>query len=384
MIYRKLLLITLPLIFLSGCCSKNVYFNKQIYAANNNLVVQAEHGVIRTYQDRHGYFYPDDVSRSSSGLEDISYNHDDWEKTQTKIEANLAKIINQNLGGPKSQNTLVILIHGFNVISAEPAYSHARDVINAFNKSKDDITYWQVNWDGMSGGFFAQGNAWKGAQANGPLVGLRLRGILNQIIKVNPDVKIRILTHSSGAFVAASLLGNNTNALRLAKDCTHDYKFFCLNIHETSEDKLYRVPQPNNLRLGVIAPATPFNSFAMLRTCPNATYQRSSTDGLLVKQMKLIVGANPKDFAISKAIFSSALHGSTSLGMGGKNCEKLKIGLLDMKKDITYSRNIEAECINFASSSTYNESVLAFWDSHDLSVYLQRDMMPKFLNLLFN
>jgi len=382
--YIKILLITVSIVFFNGCCSKNVYFNKQIYATKNNLVSQADNGIIRTYQDRLGYFYPDDVSRSSSGLEDISYGNEYWEKSQIKIETNLAKIINNNLDDPKSQKTLVILIHGFNVKSAEPTYSYVRDIINSFNKWENGITYWQVNWDGMSGGFFSQTNAWKVAQANGPLVGLRLRGVLNQVIEKNPDVKIRILTHSSGAFVAASLLGNNTNALSLAKNCSGYYQFFCLNIRETQSNKPYRVPQPKDLRLGLIAPATPFNSFAMLPTTPDSAYERGSYDGLLVKKMKLIVGTNSKDYAISKFILSSAFHGATSLGMGGQNCRNLLSGLGDMRLDPINQRNIDAECINFAFSSTYNESEYIFWESHDLSVYLQRDMMPKFLKSLFD
>jgi hypothetical protein len=145
----------------------------------------------------------------------------------------------------------------------------------------------------------------------------------------------------------------------------------------------YRVPQPNDLRLGMLAPATPYNSFAMLPTAPDAEYQRASTDGLLVKKMKLIVGANSEDYAISKSFFSSVLHGATSLGMGAENCGYLATGLIDMKNDTLFPRKIKAECINFSFSTTYNDTEFKFWESHDLSIYLQRDMMPKFLRSLF-
>lgn len=380
------LLIFIAALINSGCTAKNVYFNQAIY--NNQTHPPLGDSIIRSYQDLEGDFYPDSIKiLAELGPYDES-GRSNWAIAQQNRSSDKAKQIIKELKAISDTNKprpLVILIHGFNVSNAEPEYSFARDTIKKYIGNDLQPVYWQVNWDGRDISFLKFRNAWAMAQASGPLVGLKMRGILSHILREIPETPIRIITHSSGAFVAASLLGNNSNALPLASSgkCTNSYIIFCDNIENDYFENNFIIPHSNDMRLLMLAPATPFNSFAMLPTISGAKYQRKSNDGILTKKLTLIVGANKNDIAITKGFLPSSAGGATTLGVSFSDYKKLKPLLAEMAYDKVRPRYITSHRIDFSESKTYNETSFYLWDSHDFIVYLQREAMLDALNLLF-
>lgn len=402
----------LVLLFNTGCSAPNVYFNKTIFDLNRSRIISNPHqkSIVRSYQDGDGNFYPDTVTDQFSFGVDLQVNkcgEDPVQETRANEKARQILEALKSGADSKSNSILVILIHGFNVPNAEDGYTLAREAVKFHLRGNENPVFWQVNWDGRQTKFLRYNNAWSGAQANGPLVGLNMRRVLKPVVEMSPSTPIRVITHSSGAFVAASLLGNNSNALPLATDRVNAstytsegtfeqtsmfsqedtplgcYAFFKKHIADDSSQGSFSVPQPSDIRLAVIAPATPFNSFAMLPTPPNFERQRRSQDGLLVKKLDLIVGLNEDDVAVTKGFLPSSAMGATTLGANLKEYFKLERALEDLALDPNRPREIKPYLVNFGNSATFNEESYIWWDSHDLSVYLKRDGMPKVLRYLF-
>src|SRR5690606_27402460 len=98
---------------------------------------------------------------------------------------------------------VVLLIHGFNNTGSEArkGFEHWHSLLDAY----PGTSTFEVYWDGLSSRIGPM--VWGMAQWNGPLVGLGLRRIVNQL---PANIPLRIVTHSSGAFVLTDLLGNGS------------------------------------------------------------------------------------------------------------------------------------------------------------------------------
>jgi len=112
--------------------------------------------------------------------------------------------IDQKLKGNNSKD-LIVLIHGFNDPIPDGAYYSLRKNIEKYLSSNP--VFIEVYWDGLTalGNNPILSNIWSYAQSNSAKVGLGLRKILN---KINPNIRLTLLTHSLGASVATHALFN--------------------------------------------------------------------------------------------------------------------------------------------------------------------------------
>jgi len=231
-----------------------------------------------------------------------------WNDEQERRWDELAGNIGADGGGPIS-----IFIHGF-ANSFEDA-AHTYDTMDRLVPSRGHRV--RLYWNGGT-----SIRSWKPAQGTGPLVGLQLRRLLNKLAD-RDRYDVRILTHSSGAFVAASLVGDAGGALPLAWDatqtptpfegaCTHgnkcralkNYSFYNAYAASTAPGSSLRVPDGRDLRIGMLAPATSAPSFEGSRI-----YRGTTSPGVV-----LVFGSNSRDAVTGKSILAAGSLGATTLG----------------------------------------------------------------------
>lgn len=219
---------------------------------------------------------------------------------------------------------IVILIHGYNNTEAEAAASYAsvRQRILATSSTSEKLHFVEVYWDG-----FSSFTDWSKAQASGPLVGFHLRQFFNSLIDKYRSVgavppRLRVLTHSSGAFVIGATFGNPTRALpelQKTKNLDPDYEYFKQRAANRNSDlePQYNVPQIPNLRIGMLAPATPSTTFSKN---PNEgdESKRTRNQGLLIDGVEVLISINPKDKATNKYGLGADFPGSGSTGVAAK------------------------------------------------------------------
>lgn len=300
---------------------------------------------------------------------------------------------------PAVARPVVILIHGFLVANAEDDYDKARtricthlfqgrtltsspvaDVCDQLDAVSRPV-FVQVNWDGMQGDETA---AWAYAEYNAPLVGIALRRLVNRL----GSTPVRILTHSTGAVVAASLLGDATAALPCAIAAREDAHKACANGSSHAYcaysravrdlDPTMRPPRHRDLRVGMLAPATPAESFSGSMRYPRLGLQ-PQVDGTTI-----VLGMNPEDYALNKEIralrvrLGAGSHGATSLGTGGERFDRYcaMVATLGQREHPPLVRGFDFSRSN--PPEPYSER-----SKHDFEKYLERQKMAPFLAALF-
>lgn len=297
----------------------------------------------------------------------------EWRREQHARWKSVADRVGEIYRGTQS-NALVILIHGFNndEASARESYGRARDRItrvSAPDGTAPRPLFVEVYWDGrhpsalpVIGNFIHR--QWSSAQYSGPLVGLKMRAFINQL---DGDMPVRVLTHSSGAFVAASLLGDATTALPEAqKALTQDndeivgeYQIYQRYAQSTSDD--FRVPSRADLRVGMLAAATPPGSFSGGSDVSGGTRARGA---------HLMFGVNQSDEAIVKHGLGTDIMGATGMGTGGPNHVYLK----EVKSSLS-QREITVDAFDFEQPGEDCSD-----SSHAFTCYLTRPCIRWFLD----
>ena len=348
---------------LVGCSSKNLS-----YSHIPDLEID---GSINIYLDRHGFiyshsditdlykdnFYTTSGDNSIKNIYEMKKGHNkiSWNKVQ---ESRWQRKINQINALLDDNSQLIVLIHGYNVSNSNSLYSSIRGFIKKYTKNKQinkKNIFVNVHWDGLVSKYNFPIGHWGSAQYNAPLVGLQLRKLFKGI---DSSVPIRIMTHSSGGIIVASLIGDASDALPAANN--NDDKFYDVYRENSKGSEKYSILDFDHLTIGMIVPATPSSSFSNI---------------MIQNNLKLIVGQNEDDIAVSKAFIGgcSSLFGSTCLAVSSN----------DYKKLLGYNRdNVSFYKIDF-SNSQINKKSFFFWDEHSWITYLNRDNMNMFLNLLF-
>jgi len=270
------------LILVSCARQKHVWLTElqQTHVANNN-------NVVRVYQDKNGYFYPDAAiyipyaaffdplnngtttknSLNAGSLEHYftgyslstkgGYFEEDAERftNRTKELANhynvpvtaskkavfdsVQNLIIQQLGNSLTalleqtpSKTLVVLIHGFNDANPTGDYLRLRTAIEEQTEKK--YIFLEVYWDGLTAnnGTPPFEKIWAVAQTNSQEVAVGLRLVLNSLPK---DIKIRIITHSLGASVGTATLFNTLSKWKHPKAFQRYY------------DATLKIPAPNKM-----------------------------------------------------------------------------------------------------------------------------------------
>ncbi|WP_125782591.1 hypothetical protein [Pseudoalteromonas rubra] len=242
---------------------------------------------------------------------------------QLKLWNSRAKYLYEQIKGTKKE--VVFLLHGYN--------SSYKDSTDSFKLMKEEVRqhamprerqflFVNLYWDGFEGNPFS--GAWSRAQASGPLVGFRLRQFFNAFSdmykaegKAPPNVTF--LTHSSGAFVVGSLIGNPFFALPLLqnpKESDSEYNAFKKHRHGYESSGEYRIPEFSSMRIGMIAAATPTTTFNVLENKKDNSCKKEVDSGVLAKNVTLIFSMNGRDFALTKMFNLQNLSGLGATGSG--------------------------------------------------------------------
>lgn len=339
-------------IFLFSCGrNKQIWFTElqQTHLANSD-------NTIRIYLDREGYFYPDklvfipqkdffdpyqngkvkkdDINKASlryyftgnrirennlpvydNRINDLAKKYDlkiensklqAFYKIQEKIIGRLGDSINKKTL-KLSSKTLVILIHGFNDPNPTGDYNRTKNYIK--KKYNSNFEYLEVYWDGLSAnnGDPKLERIWAKAQSNTQDVAAGLRMLLAHLDK---NIKLRIITHSSGGIVATSLLFNTKSKWKKPESFIRYWEI----IHSKP------APEQKDIRLAMLAPALPgvntFIDFSERHWTTPLTEENNNIN-------KIIVGYNCNDYAVSKRFYNtdylSSKFGATTLGSNYDN-----------------------------------------------------------------
>lgn len=206
---------------------------------------------------------------------------------------------------------LVFLIHGFNnwYEESQPNFDNAEEALKPLAPAGQKVRFIEIFWDGCRGSDTGVG-CWGKAQATGPLAGFSLRQLFNAIDQSwqTPANRphMRVLTHSSGAFVASAIFGNPTAALPLLKKPTKNERYKLFAAHASATSGPYRIPQPRSLKVAMLAAATPYASYSGSDAYPG---------GVAVRNLELLISVHPRDRAITKlGIIDCKLLGASCLG----------------------------------------------------------------------
>jgi len=298
-----------------------------------------------------------------------------WSKFQDAIwrrkEAAIARQLSLNTND-SSPRMAIIFVHGFNSDQEDSRknYETARERLKSLRPELREAIYFDIYWDGLKGGILPP---WGKAQYNAPLVGLRLRRLLNAL---PPEMPVRFLTHSSGGIIAASVIGNATQAFpprnqKDARDCSESDSPYCSYARLAgARSGPYAVPMRSDLRVGMLAAATPTNSFVDMA---------NPEMGALAPNATLIFGMNPRDEAIQKYVGADQISmiGATTMGSGGQDFD-----MFQMVQSELGGRNIKVFGFNFLQRKT--SKLVSSPETHAFTAYLARDAFPQFVEALFD
>ena len=254
--------------------------------------------------------------------------YQDWRKEQSdevdKIVTNVLTQLDKT-----SNKTIVMLIHGFRVPNAGQDYRKVKSLLMNDRGNQDSPLFLEVHWDGRQSPTLPISalKAWEPAQWTAPVVGFRLRSLLNKLHNgldhTKPKPGLFVLTHSTGAVVAGSLFGNPKAALPCLKneseasECGPNYTEYFMA--DTYNDPHVKVPQWPNLNLVMLAPATTQTTFFV------------SDDTALGFQgnagSNLIFSLSKKDNALNKYINEPRLKGYSGLGANEEELDAIVEGL---------------------------------------------------------
>lgn len=390
--WRTLTLIVIALLLSSCNIQKQVWFSD----------IQQKHeksddDISRVYIDKYGYVYPKnqyvpkdkffDPENNGSHLKELKKNGNLWDyfknnnaeynrlaanynvnskkidsiafdAIQENIIKQLVEKVKEKLAKSKD-NTLVVLVHGFNVDDGTESFNLLRKEIEC-NK-KNEYIYLDVYWDGLD----AKDNLpflktiWGKAQLNSAFVAITLRRI---IAKLDNETKIRVIAHSLGSSVATGALFN-TYA-----------KFKCPPADLIKENLHFPTSTARDIRIGLIAPAIPGkNTF---------TYFNERGKSIMTKDKnnisKIVLGINTKDFAVTKGIGISKKMGATSLGGSKKEYAQTKKMFVDSLNYTPQEANRLFQKVDFNNTSKYKRE-------HGIKYYFyQVEAKNDFLKAMFD
>lgn len=304
-------------------------------------------------------------ARSLGGSEEES-----WQFVQTAWAQQTAERLAAMVNG--TNRTLVVLIHGFNVKNASEAFRSARAKVTRAS-AKDNPVFLLVHWDGRSSPTGV--GVWGHAQVNGFLAGFYLRRILAQVA---PETPVRVMTHSSGAFVLSATLGDPREAFVESVKKSPEFREFNANINGAER---FPLPRSRDLRVALIAPATPPATYA--GTAPNhVNHVKEAYRGILVPA-QLIIGVNKDDWAISKGPLDGrwSAFGSAALGAGHQGYCDLRDRLAGRRMENPSLDSIPVPLmVDFAPSKQFPR--FGYWQDHAWTSYLERDRMGPTIDLL--
>ena len=332
--FLKIVFAAILSVSLSACANRVPLFK---------YIASPDAETVRVAVDRHGSIYPDDLylhtndlqltdfslkeyfrktdctnlSEESIGREICQLHHDEENSVKSsdidpKESLEKLRSIEKTVWQQKAveitnalestNRDLAILIHGFNDSTPELTFLPMKKLIKSsyYYHRKETPLFLEVVWDGTDSAL-----GWPKAQFSGPLVGLELRLLLNEVAstlkaKGSSLPNILVTTHSSGAYVIGSTLGNPSEAWNYKSDALSDRmieKLTCSQ-NECCDAGPYKLPDYPSIGLAMYAPATPSNTFVGIIE----EGSKKAPLGLQANNLRVGFSINENDYALNKVM----------------------------------------------------------------------------------
>lgn len=311
-----------------------------------------------------------------------------WDAVQFEMWVDRAQTV-WDLLEQRDDPTLVVLITGFNTQPDNRPFDAIRGAIDEVMGDDDSLVFLEVNWDGYT--LMPFDLAWADAQYSGPLAGFRLRQFFNALDDLAQAAdqsmpRVRLFTYSGGAYVAGGLTSNPYYALPYLYNANlrapvlhHAYREFFS--HRAADTGPHRVPQIEDFRISIMAPATSALTFMRGAECADSAPVcrpgvRQPT-GLLAGQASLVLSYKPGDRVLTRYTppgWLSSTLGASGLGAdAAEMCRVINQGPL------------EAEIV----AVDFRERNPGFWErwsisSHDWSTYLDHPNAEAVIRAMFS
>lgn len=258
-------------------------------------------------------------------------SYDYWRRLQATEIKKTVERVTQELERVKNKK-IVMLIHGFRVEDARTDYNKVKALMMNNREDEASPLFLEVHWDGRKSPTLPLSalRVWPRAQFSAPIVGFRLRPLLNELNAeleaANQSVDLLVITHSTGAVVAGSLFGNPEAALpclndiKKAKKCGPNYAEF-KKATAVSIKTPDIVPQWSNLSVVMLASATTPSTF-FVKGQPKLGYQGP-------RNANLFFSHSEDDAALQKYLKVPGLLGYSGLGAVREDLETVERGLKD-------------------------------------------------------
>lgn len=374
------------LALLQGCATNVLYGNE----ARSDGALQPPYGT-SIYMDRDGSLYPPSyvglsgslftTSKSTTATLRTYFQQDSsqgewralladlglpgsqsveqgWDKMQSELVARAGKSIAE--GSSDGRRSLVFLIHGYNNefrVSQRWYRLVEADIASRIRKARGHEPFFvRVHWDGLSEAIPVR--IWTKAQWNGPLAGLTLRKILKSIDgQLIGDPPLVMLSHSTGALVAANTVGDGSAAL----DCPGSFEEHCPAVRDSATlPKLV-----SKVRVGLLIPAASLDTFDNFKTSP-------------LSPQAIVLGLNHRDFPTNKVLGCRWL-GSTCLNVWTVNACR------QVRAVFPSGGRTQVALFEFSNSQRNQGRTGIFWETHAVEDQMQRDRWSPFIErLLFS
>jgi hypothetical protein len=277
-----------------------------------------------------------------------------WTAVQDGLRTSAVSRIDAQTG--QGKKPLFILVQGFNNTFLE-AHDWYRVVRRDVVQRVPDATFVEVFWDGGTNPIAFP--VWWVGQNNFRLVGLEFRRVLNAL---HPDTQVRIITHSSGGPMVANALGDASTPFLPDRDevVEREERYF---ERATATTGPYAPVKRRDLRVAMIVPAGTPNTFS--------AFSASSIPD------RLVIGQNPKDFAVTKNGIGCERFGNTCLATQPK-------AFCDLRSDFQ-AKDAGASVLGFDMSRSpkpTNGAKLGLWEQHAMTAYVRREDWTKVLDAL--
>jgi hypothetical protein len=307
-----------------------------------------------------------------------------WITLQDSVVARLRRAV--GVASNNGQLPLLVLIHGFNAQDASPSYTDLTRAIFAqeFERiAPDSVALLRVYWDGSDGSRSRVPlQAWWNGQANAFPVGLSVRRFLNSLPERQP---VRIITHSLGSTVASAALWNlDVTINKRQVDASAAENWYAIYLARQSDATRYATPRLVDLRVGMLVPAMPAETFL--------DAQRRTPSSNAMPYQRIVVGVNPRDYAIQHAEGKMAVGCAdrvpvVGLGLGG-DCAAADSSAdrAALRSGCPRAAERTITFIDFHGSKKtplYAPPPEGEYEAHSLSSYVGRDAFPAFLRAVF-
>lgn len=238
-----------------------------------------------------------------------------WEGVQQFRRKELARRIVADAAG----GDIVLIIHGFNNSPDESTEWYEKieqDVAQQEVRLGRRLFPVRVYWDGLSYRFPPA--VWPEAQFNGPWVGLELRRLLREVYAAEPKTRVRVMTHSSGAFVITNTLGDASAG---SEDLAHQHDAVRAGVdlgrlyvsRAAGQGDYAYLPADANIRVAMLIPAQPLTAFSHFYGDASGAAHGDILHGVVPE--RIVLGLSRRDFAAGKVLAPCSILGDACMAV---------------------------------------------------------------------